>query len=84
MTQPASSRNHDLASLRNNGPYVLRTLLDDVPLSDDGSNLDVKINCVEYFGANLYGPSRNICILMTMEQTGTYTLAHLPPSFYTL
>lgn len=38
-------------SRREDGPYVLRTLLDDVPLSADGSQSDVKINCVEYLGA---------------------------------
>ncbi|KAF3760136.1 hypothetical protein M406DRAFT_296782 [Cryphonectria parasitica EP155] len=36
------------------GPFVLRTLLDDVPLSEDGDNDDVKINCVDYLGGNLY------------------------------
>lgn len=34
------------------GPYVLRTLLHDVPLSADGANDDVKINCVDYLGAH--------------------------------
>ncbi|CRK45451.1 hypothetical protein BN1723_006617 [Verticillium longisporum] len=38
----------DLARLQD-GPYVLRTLLEDVPLSADGPATDVKINCVEYF-----------------------------------
>lgn len=34
------------------GPYVLRTLLKDVPLPPDGGNDDdIKINCVEYLGA---------------------------------
>lgn len=34
------------------GPFVLRTLLKDVPLSGDGAkDDDVKINCVEYLGA---------------------------------
>ena len=32
------------------GPFVLRTLLEDVPLSEDGDNDDVKINFVEYLG----------------------------------
>lgn len=33
------------------GPFVLRTLLEDVPLSEDGDNNDdVKINFVEYLG----------------------------------
>ncbi|KAM0302687.1 hypothetical protein ACHAPM_004689 [Fusarium culmorum] len=36
------------------GPYVLRTLLDEVPLSADGSQDDIKINCVDYLDANLY------------------------------
>ncbi|KAI0515400.1 hypothetical protein F5B22DRAFT_607214 [Xylaria bambusicola] len=36
------------------GPYVLRTLFADVPLSEDGSRDDIKINCVEYLDRNLY------------------------------
>ncbi|PSR97116.1 hypothetical protein BD289DRAFT_503852 [Coniella lustricola] len=36
------------------GPFVLRTLLDDVPLSEDGENEGIKINCVEYLDGNLY------------------------------
>ncbi|KAF4982021.1 hypothetical protein FZEAL_2271 [Fusarium zealandicum] len=36
------------------GPYVLRTLLDEVPLSADGSQHDIKINCVDYLESNLY------------------------------
>lgn len=32
------------------GPFVLRTLLDHIPLSEDGDNDDVKINCVDYLG----------------------------------
>ncbi|GAP87579.1 putative TGF beta receptor associated protein 1 [Rosellinia necatrix] len=36
------------------GPYVLRTLFADVPLSEDGSRGDIKINCVEYLDGNLY------------------------------
>ncbi|KAL2752263.1 hypothetical protein ACRALDRAFT_1076317 [Sodiomyces alcalophilus JCM 7366] len=36
------------------GPYVLRTLLSDVPLSADGADNGPKINCVEYFDRNLY------------------------------
>lgn len=35
------------------GPFVLRTLLKDVPLSGDGAkDDDVKINCVEYLGTH--------------------------------
>lgn len=36
------------------GPFVLRTLLEDVPLSEDGDNDDVKINFVEYLGKALH------------------------------
>ncbi|KAI1313142.1 hypothetical protein F5Y03DRAFT_338162 [Xylaria venustula] len=36
------------------GPYVLRTLFADVPLSEDGFRDDIKINCVEYLDRNLY------------------------------
>lgn len=32
------------------GPYVLRTLLEDVPLSAEGDQDDIKINCVEVLG----------------------------------
>ncbi|KAH8204088.1 hypothetical protein TruAng_001770 [Truncatella angustata] len=37
------------------GPFVLRSLLNDVPLSADGAtDDDVKINCVDYLDGNLY------------------------------
>ncbi|GAB0133170.1 hypothetical protein EsDP_00001585 [Epichloe bromicola] len=36
------------------GPYILRPLLDEVPLSTDGFESNVKINCVEYYDGNLY------------------------------
>ncbi|EAQ86040.1 hypothetical protein CHGG_07293 [Chaetomium globosum CBS 148.51] len=35
-------------------PYALRPLLHDVPLSADGSDEDIKINCVDYYDGNLY------------------------------
>ncbi|KAI1423761.1 hypothetical protein F5Y12DRAFT_514699 [Xylaria sp. FL1777] len=41
-------------SVPGTGPYVLRTLFADVPLSEDGSKDDIKINCVEYLDRNLY------------------------------
>jgi hypothetical protein len=31
-------------------PFELRPLLHDVPLSADGKNEDIKINCVDYLG----------------------------------
>lgn len=32
------------------GPFVLRTLLEDVPLSAEGDQDDIEINCVEFYG----------------------------------
>ncbi|XXH00445.1 hypothetical protein Hte_006790 [Hypoxylon texense] len=34
------------------GPFVLRTLFADVPLSEDGTKNDIKVNCVEYLGTS--------------------------------
>ena len=50
MAQDAHS-NISSRSVPGAGPYVLRTLFADVPLSEDGSRDDIKINCVEYLGA---------------------------------
>ncbi|KAF4121803.1 vacuolar protein sorting-associated protein 3 [Geosmithia morbida] len=41
-------------SRRVDGPFILKPLLDEVPLSADGSESDVKINCVDYYDNNLY------------------------------
>lgn len=32
------------------GPFVLRALLEDLPLSADGDRDDIEINCVEFLG----------------------------------
>lgn len=32
------------------GPYVLRSLLEDIPLSGEGDRDDIEINCVEFLG----------------------------------
>ncbi|KAG7289466.1 hypothetical protein NEMBOFW57_005837 [Staphylotrichum longicolle] len=42
------------ATLPSARPYALRPLLHDVPLSADGKDEDIKINCVEYYDGNLY------------------------------
>ncbi|CAO2652587.1 Nn.00g008700.m01.CDS01 [Neocucurbitaria sp. VM-36] len=36
------------------GPYILRKLVSDLPLSADGSSTDVRITCVEVWNGNLY------------------------------
>ncbi|KFA78099.1 hypothetical protein S40288_05685 [Stachybotrys chartarum IBT 40288] len=50
--EPAPSLAQQLR--QEDGPYVLRALLDDVPLSADGSQDDIKITCVDYWDCNLY------------------------------
>lgn len=45
MGSPEGAR-HELMT----GPFVLRTLLDNVPLSEDGDDEEFKINCVDYLG----------------------------------
>ena len=32
------------------GPYTLRPLMDNVPLSAEGQNTDIVITCVEFWG----------------------------------
>ncbi|KKA26720.1 hypothetical protein TD95_004573 [Thielaviopsis punctulata] len=39
---------------KEDGPFVLRTLLDNVPLASDAMPEGVKINCVEFYDGNLY------------------------------
>ncbi|KAK6601593.1 hypothetical protein H4I96_06934 [Botrytis cinerea] len=34
--------------VQENGPYVLRSLIEDLPLSADGDRTDIEINCVEF------------------------------------
>ncbi|KAI8278710.1 Transforming growth factor-beta receptor-associated protein 1 [Colletotrichum sp. SAR11_240] len=52
--QRSSASGSSDAMARNEGPFVLRTLMDEVPLSADGAGEGVKINCVEYLDHNLY------------------------------
>lgn len=49
------------ATIREVGPYVLRTLLDEVPLSADGGHDDIKINCVDYLGKFALSRNFGIC-----------------------
>jgi hypothetical protein len=45
----ASSRKRRKLSPPEPGPYVLRSVLDDVPLKEDESSEPVYITCVEYW-----------------------------------
>ena len=53
MASDPPRNQHKAAALPGAGPYALRPLLHDVPLSADGNDEDVKINCVEYFGMRI-------------------------------
>lgn len=55
-TQVASDPQSDKHPLKQfgTGPFVLRTLFADVPLSEDGTRDDIKVNCVEYLDSHLY------------------------------
>jgi hypothetical protein len=62
------------------GPFVLRSLLEDLPLSADRERNDIEINCVEFLGmcsgVLMFSVSRNGTDNI---QTGTSMLVHLLP-----
>jgi len=35
------------------GPYIIRALLNDVALSEDGQQRDISITCVEFWGMRM-------------------------------
>jgi hypothetical protein len=83
----SSSTSAPLA-LTETGPYVFRSLLDDVPLSTDGEKDDIEITCVEFLGAyNIYCIrclGANILTILRHTraehvQTRISTLEPLPP-----
>ena len=50
-------------------PYTLRPLLHDVPLSADGQEEDIKINCVDYYGTRrLEAPFRALLTIRSPVQ----------------
>ncbi|GAB1314882.1 TGF beta receptor associated 1 [Madurella fahalii] len=53
-SDPQRKKHKAAGALPGAGPFGLRPLLHDVPLSTDGKNEDVKINCVDYLDGNLY------------------------------
>lgn len=54
----ASASSQGVVQTSQAGPFVLRTLLDHVPLSEDGADDDIKINCVDYLGEHCCVTSR--------------------------
>ena len=60
------------------GPFVLRTLLHGIPLSEDGGDDDdVRINCVDYLG-NTHSLKSQLLMLTASSQAETSTSAPLP------
>ncbi|KIH88671.1 tgf beta receptor associated protein [Sporothrix brasiliensis 5110] len=70
------------------GPFVLRSLLENVPLSADGTEEDIRINCVDYYGPARPGvqqivllpPVGKACVLCNWTVT-FYSLPELTPIF---
>ncbi|KAL1963561.1 hypothetical protein VTN77DRAFT_8006 [Rasamsonia byssochlamydoides] len=54
MDDSAGPRKRRKLSSSKAAPYVLRQLLDNVPLDSEGSGSDVHITCVEYWNEHLY------------------------------
>lgn len=83
-----SSSNERRRATPETGPYVLRSLLDDVPLSAEGDRDDIEIKCVEFLGMQASIEEAKVSDTPKQsttdnEQTRTYTLEPLPPRFYT-
>lgn len=54
---PSKPEHPKSAALHGSGPYVLRPLLQGVPLSAEGGEEEIKINCVDFLGRCQTGPS---------------------------
>lgn len=68
----ASNDPEDISSARErkrkvpeDGPYVLRSLIEDLPLSADGDGTDIEINCVEFLG-NFFLSLTSTCLLLLL------------------
>ncbi|KAL3425949.1 tgf beta receptor associated protein [Phlyctema vagabunda] len=74
------------------GPYVLRSVIEDLPLSAEGDRDDIEINCVEFLDQNLYiGTSASEILHFVqippdpedLSGKPSYILAsRLPPAFH--
>jgi hypothetical protein len=67
------------------GPFVLRNLIEDLPLAAEGDRDDIEINCVEFLGMVLMNPvTAGITLIFVLElihsqQTQISTLELPPP-----
>ena len=48
--EPSAAASRQRSNTPETGPFVLRDLLEDLPLSADGDREDIEINCVEFLG----------------------------------
>lgn len=46
---PREKLSQEKATAKRTGPYVLHSILDDVPLSEDGVEKSIFITCVEFW-----------------------------------
>lgn len=64
------------------GPFILRPLLDNVPLVTDETEGEVKINCVEYYGRpHRMQPLHEPKLIDSPKQIATYMSAPARPSY---
>lgn len=54
---PSKPEHPKSAAHHGSGPYVLRPLLQGVPLSAEGDDEEIKINCVDFLGMYQMGAS---------------------------
>lgn len=56
------------------GPYILRDLLTNVPLSEDGHEEDLKITCVEFWSRSLVFGRLAVTIALSIEAVPKHTI----------
>lgn len=73
------------ATPTNAGPFVLRPLLQNVPLSAEGGNEDIKISCVDFLGMHLLFTTSTppVAQLTETAQTATSMSGPQHPSCFT-
>ncbi|KUJ21072.1 uncharacterized protein LY89DRAFT_704998 [Mollisia scopiformis] len=89
--EDASSKKRKRAAAET-GPFVLRSLLQDLPLSAEGDRDDIEINCVEFLDQNLYVGTTASEILHFVQippdpedasgQPSYILASRLPPAFH--
>ncbi|KAB5575918.1 hypothetical protein GE09DRAFT_1093922 [Coniochaeta sp. 2T2.1] len=78
---PAPEAQQAARPILETGPFVLRPLLQDVPLSAEGTNEDIKINCVDYHDGNLYVGTSASELLHFFQVPPDPDNSNAPPTF---